>query len=314
MNVLITGGNGQLGCALRLASSSSALTFPCRFFFSDIADAPEESLAMLRRLGGDDVDLTSLPLDITDREAICETLRRYGIDAIVNCAGFTRVDDAESREELAERLNAGAVEELALAMKERNGLLVQISTDYVFGGAGNDAPIREDEPPAPTGAYGRTKFHGEQAVTRSGCRSIILRTAWLYSEFGTNFVRTMLRLTAARPYVNVVSDQVGTPTYAGDLAGAIFALLEYCGRHPEAGGIFHYSNEGACSWYEFAREIARLAGHRDCEIRPCRSEEYPSPVRRPAYSVLDKTSIREQLGLSIPHWTDSLRKCLKNIL
>ena len=239
-------------------------------------------------------------------------VQEHRIDAIVNCAAFTNVDAAESEPEQAERLNAQAPENLALAMKEVGGLLVHISTDYVFGGEPEDTPLREDHPCAPTSVYGRTKLHGEEAIRRMGCRHVIIRTAWLYSEYGKNFVKTMLRLSAERPQIKVVSDQIGTPTYAGDLAAAVLTILSTVAV---PAGTYHFSNEGSCSWYEFACEIVRQAQDgRACEILPCRSDEYPSPVRRPAYSVLDKTLIRETFGLRIPHWTESLRRCLSVLL
>ena len=304
MNILVTGANGQLGNELRLIAAACR-NEDFRFLFTDIVDASEESLAMLRKLGGEGVDSFTRRLDITDSEAVRAIVQECGIDAIVNCAAYTNVDAAESFFDLAELLNAKAPEILADAMREVGGLLVQISTDYVFGGELYNVPCREDQTGTPTGVYGLTKFHGEQAVQASGCRYVILRTAWLYSEFGKNFVRTMLRLTAEKTSLNVVFDQVGTPTYARDLAEAILAIL----RHPES-GIYHYSNEGVCSWYDFAKSIAEYAGHSACDIRPCHSEEFPSPVKRPAYSVLDKTLVKQTFGLSIPYWTDSLRRCL----
>ena len=231
------------------------------------------------------------------------------MDVIVNCAAYTNVEGAEDHPALAELLNAQAVGHLAAAMKEVGGLLVQISTDYVFGLEPYNIPCREDQEGTPTGVYGLTKLHGEQAILRSGVRHVILRTAWLYSEFGNNFVKTMLRLTSERPSVQVVFDQVGTPTYAWDLARTIRDIL--CAPQE---GIFHYSNEGVCSWYDFAKAIARLSGHTSCEIRPCHSSEFPSKVRRPAYSVLDKTKIKETFGLSIPYWTDSLEKCIEQLM
>ena len=316
MSILVTGANGQLGNELRLVARRTGCCD--RFVFTDVVDAGEESRLMLRKLGGETVDTSTLRLDITDSEAVRGMVREYGIDVIVNCAAFTNVDAAESNFDLAERLNAQAPEILAGAMREVNGLLVHISTDYVFGGEPCNTPCREDRTGTPTGVYGLTKFHGEQAVQRSGCHYVILRTAWLYSEFGKNFVRTMLRLTAEKPALKVVFDQVGTPTYAGDLADAILVILDtyrHSGPDPESrGGIYHYSNEGVCSWYDFAKTIAEYAGHTSCDIRPCHSDEFPSPVRRPAYSVLDKTLVKQTFGLSIPYWTDSLRRCLAAFL
>lgn len=251
-------------------------------------------------------------LDITSEEAVLETVRRERIGAIINCAAFTDVEGAEDRPELAERLNAGAVGILARAMAGTGGLLVHISTDYVFGLEPYNTPCKEDMKGTPTGVYGLTKLHGEQAVLESGCHYLIFRTAWLYSEFGRNFVKTMLRLTAEKPVVSVVFDQAGTPTYALDLAKAIFKIVEerlYEGRD----GIYNYSGEGVCSWYDFTKEIASLAGHGGCDIRPCHSDEYPSKVRRPAYSVLDKTKFKETFGISVPYWKDSLKQCIDNL-
>ena len=312
MNILVTGANGQLGNELRIAAPSfSGLTGESpRFIFTDVVDASEESVAMLRRLGGADVDVSTRRLDITDLDAIRALVREERIGAVVNCAAFTNVDAAEEKGDLAELLNAKAPENLAVAMKEVNGLLVHVSTDYVFGAEPYNTPCREDQDGTPTGVYGLTKLHGEQAIRRVGCAHVIIRTAWLYSEFGKNFVRTMLNLTATRPQIKVVFDQTGTPTYAGDLAAAILTVLE----RPVC-GTYHYSNEGVCSWFDFARTIAEMAGRLSaCDIQPCHSSEYPSPVKRPAYSVLNKTKIKATFGLSIPYWTDSLRRCLSALL
>lgn len=280
MKVLVTGANGQLGRSLRRSFASAPV------IYTDVEE-----------------------LDITDLAAIRATVAREGIDTIVNCAAYTNVDAAEDNPALAEKLNAGAVENLAIAMKEVSGLLVQISTDYVYGGKPHHSPIPEDEEPAPQGVYAVTKLHGEEAIRRIGCRHVIIRTAWLYSEFGKNFVKTMLRLTAEKPSIQVVNDQHGTPTYAGDLADVIVKIL----NQKEEGEVFHYTNEGECTWYEFAKTIAEYAGHTGCEIRPCTSDEFPSKVHRPAYSVLDKSKIKSALGISIPHWTDSLKKCLGSL-
>lgn len=285
MNVLVTGAAGQLGSELRAVAVSSR----DRYIFTDVAE-----------------------LDITSEEAVLETVRRERIGAIINCAAFTDVEGAEDRPELAERLNAGAVGILARAMAGTGGLLVHISTDYVFGLEPYNTPCKEDMKGTPTGIYGLTKLHGEQAVLESGCHYLIFRTAWLYSEFGRNFVKTMLRLTAEKPVVSVVFDQAGTPTYALDLAKAIFKIVDerlYEGRD----GIYNYSGEGVCSWYDFTKEIASLAGHGGCDIRPCHSDEYPSKVRRPAYSVLDKTKFKETFGISVPYWKDSLKQCIDNL-
>lgn len=252
-------------------------------------------------------------LDITSEEAVLSMVEARHIDAIVNCAAFTDVEGAEDRPELAERLNAEAVGILAAAMRKAGGLLVHISTDYVFGKEPYNTPCREERSGTPTGVYGLTKLHGEQRVLSSGCAYLIVRTAWLYSEVGKNFVRTMLRLTAEKPSLRVVFDQVGTPTYARDLAAALYHILS--GRlYRGHSGIYHYSDEGVCSWYDFARAVARLSGHDACDIRPCHSSEFPSKVVRPAYSVLDKTKIKETFGVSVPYWLDSLQECVKNLL
>ena len=325
MNILVTGGNGQLGNELRLAAchserplchserSEESRSFgkpqddkPC-FLFTDVNEASEESVAMLRKLGGEGVDTSTTRLDITDLEAIRAIVREHKINAIINCAAWTNVDGAEDPEKyaLVEKLNATAPENLAKAMKEVDGWLVQISTDYVFGKEPYNTPCKEDQQGTPTGVYGATKLLGEQRIIATGCKYMILRTAWLYSEFGKNFVRTMLNLTATKPQLKVVFDQTGTPTYAWDLANAILAAL----MNPVV-GVFHYSNEGVCSWFDFTKTIAEMAGQKNCDIQPCHSEEFPSPVKRPSYSVLDKTKIKETFGLTIPYWTDSLRRCL----
>ena len=231
---------------------------------------------------------------------------------IVNCAAYTNVDKAETEQEFCELLNAKAPENLALVMKEEGGLFIHVSTDYVFGGDPYNTPCKEDQKGTPTGVYGLTKLHGEQNILKSGADYLIFRTAWLYSEYGKNFVKTMLNLTSTKPQLKVVFDQVGTPTYAYDLAKAIYNIIEnrkYKGNI----GIYHYSNEGVCSWYDFTKMIAELAGNTNCDIRPCHSEEFPSPVKRPAYSVLDKTKVKETFGISVPYWTDSLKKCINNI-
>ena len=295
MKILVTGGCGQLGMSLRKMADVKA-----SWLFTDVIDAPD-----------------TLPLDITNPEAIRAMVAEHQIDTIINCAAYTNVDAAEDNEAVAELLNAKAVENLALAMKEVNGLLVHISTDYVFGGESYNTPCREDMTGTPTGAYGRTKLHGEQAILRSGVRHLIIRTSWLYSEYGKNFVKTILRLTAEKPSIKVVFDQVGTPTYAGDLAVALVRMLETPSPHPglDPGSpcVFHFSNEGVCSWYDFAKAIAEYAGQSACDIRPCHSDEFPSKVHRPSYSVLDKTKIKETFGLGIPYWKDSLKKCIRNL-
>lgn len=304
MNVLVTGANGQLGNELRVVTCSSAN----KYIFTDVVDATDESIAMLRKLAGSDVDISTVKLDITDIDAIRKMVREKDIQVIVNCAAYTNVDKAESDYDLAELLNAKAPENLATSMKEVGGLLVHISTDYVFGKEPYNTPCREDQKGTPTGVYGLTKLHGEQNILASGCKYIIIRTAWLYSEFGKNFVKTMLNLTSTRPELKVVFDQVGTPTYAGDLSSAIVEILKDAKT-----GIYHYSNEGVCSWFDFAKMIAQMAGNTECEIAPCHSEEFPSPVKRPSFSVLDKTKIKDTFGLTVPYWTDSLRKCINNL-
>lgn len=286
MNILVTGANGQLGTHMRLKSSNSCH----RYFYTDIEE-----------------------LDITDRNAIQTFVKENDIQAIVNCAAYTNVDKAESDEITADLINQIAVGYMAEAMAAVGGLLVHISTDYVFGGALYNTPLVEDAATNPTGAYGRTKLAGEKAVLASGCRHIILRTAWLYSEYGKNFCKTMLNLTATKPHLTVVFDQVGTPTYAGDLAFAIYSILEK-GLDQGNEGIYHFTNEGVCSWFDFTKEIARQSGHRDCDIQPCHSSEYPTPVVRPNFSVLDKTKFKQTFHLPVPYWVDSLSVCLKGLL
>ena len=282
MNILVTGANGQLGNEMRIVSRESA----DNYIFTDVAE-----------------------LDITNLEAVRCMVAEKNVKVIVNCAAYTNVDKAEEDVEFCELLNAKAVENLAVAMKEVDGLLVHVSTDYVFGGDPYNTPCTEDKKGTPTGVYGLSKLHGEQNIQRVGCHHLILRTAWLYSEFGKNFVKTMLALTASKPQLKVVFDQVGTPTYAYDLAAAIFDILENR-KYDGNDGIYHYSNEGVCSWYDFTKMIAEYAGNRDCDIQPCHSNEFPSKVVRPAYSVLDKTKIKNTFGLSVPYWTDSLKRCL----
>jgi dTDP-4-dehydrorhamnose reductase len=250
-------------------------------------------------------------LDITDKSAVEQFVATNKVDVIVNCAAYTNVDKAESDEATAELINATAVGNLARAMKKVGGTLFHVSTDYVFGSEGN-TPRTEDMPLNPLGVYGRTKLHGEQAITESGCKALMFRTAWLYSEYGNNFLKTMMRLTAEREQLNVVFDQVGTPTYAGDLALAIFSIIE-AGVYEGNEGIYHFSNEGVCSWYDFAVEIAAAAGNANCRINPCHSSEFPSPVTRPPYSVLDKTKIKNTFDIDIPHWRESMEYCIKRI-
>ena len=299
MNILVTGANGQLGNEMRIISKLT----DDKYTFTDVVEA-------------DGVETTIL--DITDAEAVRRIVNENGIGCIVNCAAYTNVDKAESDEVLCRKLNADAPKILAEAMKEVGGLLVQISTDYVFGGDPYNTPCREDQKGTPTGVYGKTKLEGEQAIEAVGCDYVIIRTAWLYSEFGKNFVKTMLNLTATKPKLNVVFDQAGTPTYAYDLADAIRTVLaDYEGENPTAGysktGIYHFSNEGVCSWFDFTKKIAELAGNTACDIQPCHSDEFPSPVTRPAYSVLDKTKIKQTFGVKVPYWTDSLKTCMSNM-
>ncbi len=306
MVILVTGANGQLGNEMRILAKNSA----DKYVFTDVVEASDESIAMLKKLAGDGITTDTEHLDITDLDAIREVVKREQIDVIVNCAAWTNVDGAEDPEKytLVEKLNATAPENLAKAMKEVDGWLVQISTDYVFGKEPYNTPCKEDQKGTPTGVYGATKLLGEQKIIASGCKYMIFRTAWLYSEFGKNFCKTMLNLTAIKPQLKVVFDQVGTPTYALDLATAIVAALK-----KPVEGIYHYSNEGACSWYDFTKMIAEYSGQTSCDIQPCHSNEFPSPVTRPSYSVLDKTKIKETFGLNIPYWTLSLRGTIANL-
>lgn len=289
MNILVTGANGQLGREMQAVTRESK----DHYIFTDVCEGYTH-------------------LDITSADDIRQMVRQNQVKCVINCAAWTNVDAAETAGDIVERLNATAPGYLAEAMAEVGGLLVHVSTDYVFGAEPYNTPCREDQQGTPTGVYGQTKLRGEQLIKRSGADHVIIRTAWLYSEFGHNFVKTMMSLTASKPQLNVVFDQCGTPTYALDLATAIFDIVEnrkYVGHS----GVYHYSDEGVCSWYDFAVTIARLAGNTDCDIRPCHSDEFPSPVRRPAYSVLDKTKIKQVFGLDIPYWTDSLRQCMRRM-
>ena len=296
---MVTGANGQLGNEMRIVSGQTA----DNYIFTDVVNI-------------EGVETTLL--DITDAEAVRRIVKENGVRCIVNCAAYTNVDKAESDEALCRKLNAEAPKILAGAMKEVGGLLIQISTDYVFGGDPYNTPCREDQKGTPTGVYGATKLEGEQNIEGVGCDHVIIRTAWLYSEFGKNFVKTMLNLTATKPKLNVVFDQAGTPTYAYDLALVIKTVLaDYAAENPQSGysktGVYHFSNEGVCSWYDFTKKIAELAGNTGCDIQPCHSDEFPSPVTRPAYSVLDKTKIKQTFGVSVPYWTDSLKICMDNM-
>lgn len=295
MNVLVTGANGQLGSCIRRVV---AATKPAdHYIFTDVC-----------QLEGVETEI----LDITSPSDIAAAVKAHNVGCVINCAAYTNVDRAESDPELCQRLNTEAPRLLAEAMTAAGGALIQISTDYVFGADPYNTPCRETQTGTPTGVYGRTKLLGEQAIAAAGCQHIIVRTAWLYSEYGRNFVKTMLQLTATKPQLKVVFDQCGTPTYAGDLAQTLVMLV---GRRAwEAnGGIYHFSNEGVCSWYDFTKMIATYAQHTACDIQPCHSSEFPSPVVRPAYSVLDKTKIKDTFGIAIPYWTDSLRACLRNM-
>lgn len=310
-NILVTGANGQLGNELRLVTSQC--TSGDKYIFTDVTDASEVSIAMLHKIGGANVDISTRRLDITDLNAIRKMVKDEHVSIIINCAAYTNVDAAEDNEQLAELLNAKAPENLAIAMKEvAGGLLIHISTDYVFGKEPYNTPCKEDQKGTPTGVYGLTKLHGEQAVERVGCDYVIIRTAWLYSEFGKNFVKTMLNLTATKPQLKVVFDQVGTPTYAKDLADVIFTIVDTRKGFSNQ-GIYHYSNEGVCSWFDFTQMIAEYVGNRECDIQPCHSDEFPSKVKRPAFSVLNKTKIKETYGVKVPYWTHSLKKCINNL-
>ena len=294
MVILVTGANGQLGNEMRIVTKGSK----DQYIFTDVVEVEGQKTTIL---------------DITNLEAIRKMVAENEVKVIVNCAAYTNVDKAESDQDFCELLNAKAPENLAIAMKEVNGLLVHISTDYVFGGDPYNTPCKEDQKGTPTGVYGLTKLHGEQIIQESGVDYLIFRTAWLYSEFGKNFVKTMLNLTSTKPQLKVVFDQVGTPTYAYDLAAVIFDIIENRKFNGNT-GIYHYSNEGVCSWYDFTKLIAEIAGNKECDIQPCHSDEFPSPVKRPAFSVLDKTKVKETFGITIPYWTDSLKKCMNNLM
>lgn len=335
MNILVTGANGQLGNEMRIVSKGSQ----DKYIFTDVCEEHPESVEMLHKLAGSDIDTSTTKLDITNLDAIRTMVKEHDVKVVINCAAWTNVDGAEDPEkyDLVELLNATAPKNLAIAMKEVNGLLVHISTDYVFGGDPYNTPCRENQIGTPTGVYGKTKLHGEQGIIATNCNYVILRTAWLYSEFGKNFVKTMLNLTASKPQLKVVFDQAGTPTYAFDLAKTISVVIEdYKNESSNYNqwsaysktGIYHYSNEGVCSWYDFTKMIQQIAveiGYYDslskqanleslCDIQPCHSDEFPSPVKRPSYSVLDKTKIRAEYEISIPYWVESLKKCVSNLL
>lgn len=282
MNILVTGANGQLGSEMRRVSSTSSNNY----IFTDVAE-----------------------LDITDALAVSKAVAGNAVDVIVNCAAYTNVDKAEDDETFADLLNNGAAANLAAAAKENDALLIHVSTDYVFGGDKN-VPYNEDCETNPLGVYGRTKLRGEESIRNSGCRYMIFRTAWLYSVYGNNFVKTMRRLTAERDMLNVVFDQVGSPTSARDLAALIYKIIEEDMMDKQ--GVYHFSNEGVCSWFDFAKEIAELSGN-VCDIRPCHSDEFPSKVKRPNFSVLDKTKVRNTFGVKVPYWKDSLREVIREM-
>lgn len=310
MRILVTGANGQLGNEMRIIARECAHDF----IFTDVNQVEGQE---------------TMYLDITDLDAIREMVARHRVQTIVNCAAWTNVDACETDPQLAalaEKLNADAPENLALAMREVGGWLVHISTDYVFGKEPYNVPCQPDQTGTPTGVYGTTKLHGEQRIkqvfgsapteNRKG-GYIIIRTAWLYSEFGKNFCKTMLQLTASKPALKVVFDQVGTPTYALDLALAIRKIVDTveAAENPASyAGVYHFSNEGVCSWYDFTKMIQEYSGQTLCNVQPCHSSEFPSPVTRPAYSVLDKTAIKSTFDVEVPYWTDSLKRCLANLL
>ena len=305
MNILITGANGQLGNEMRIVAKTSS----DKYIFTDVNQVE---------------GFETTYLDITDLDAIRAMVKENDVDVIVNCAAWTNVDACETDEKLAalaEKLNADAPGNLAVAMREAGGLLIQISTDYVFGKEPYNVPCKEEQKGTPTGVYGETKLHGEQKIIASGCKHVIIRTAWLYSEFGKNFCKTMLNLTATKPSLKVVVDQVGTPTYAYDLALAIEKVMDDYKAETAAAdsetysktGVYHFSNEGVCSWYDFTKMIQPFARQNECDVQPCRSSEFPSPVTRPSYSVLDKTKIKEVFGVKVPYWIDSLQTCINNL-
>jgi dTDP-4-dehydrorhamnose reductase len=282
MNILITGCNGQLGNEIQLLQAQYAQH---KWLNTDVNE-----------------------LDITDKAAIERFVEANEIDGIVNCAAYTAVDKAESDPQLARKLNADAPAYLAEAVAKRGGWMVQVSTDYVFNGTKHTPYVETDEP-CPNSIYGQTKLEGEQAVSKLCPNAMIIRTAWLYSEFGNNFVKTMIRLGREREQLGVIFDQVGTPTYAHDLATAIMTAIDK-GIKP---GVYHFSNEGVTSWYDFTKSIHRLSGINTCQVSPLHTAEYPTPACRPAYSVLDKTKIKAAYGIEIPHWEESLAKCIAKL-
>lgn len=290
--ILVTGANGQLGNEMRIVARESRDSY----IFTDVNDV---------------AGVETTHLDITDIEAVRKMVADNDVNVIVNCAAYTNVDKAEEDATVCTMLNAGAPDNLATVMKEAGGLLIHISTDYVFGGDPYNTPCGEDQQGTPTGTYGMSKLLGEQAIQSRGGNYVIIRTAWLYSEFGKNFCKTMMSLTATKPQLKVVFDQVGTPTYALDLAKAVAVVIEkFDGSQT---GVYHYSNEGVCSWFDFTKMIAEYNGTTECDVQPCHSDEFPSPVKRPSYSVLDKTKIKKVFGVAVPYWTDSLKHCISNL-
>ncbi len=279
MKILITGCNGQLGNEMQLLAKKNPQH---QYFFTDVEE-----------------------LDITDAEAIDKFVQENEVDCIVNCAAYTAVDKAEENVKLCDLLNNVAPGYLAKAIEKRDGYMIQVSTDYVFDGT-NHVPYKEDEPTCPNSVYGRTKLAGEKQVQENCKKWMIIRTAWLYSTFGNNFVKTMIRLGQTKPELGVIFDQIGTPTYARDLAAAIFAAI----NQGVVTGVYHFSNEGVISWYDFTKAIHRIAGITTCQVRPLHTEEYPTPAARPHYSVLDKTKIKATYGITIPYWEESLKECI----
>ena len=286
-NILIVGANGQLGNEMRCISGCS----DNNYHYADIAPADGAG---------------TIVLDAADSEAVEKVMSEYGINVVVNCAAYTNVDGAEDDEAAADKLNHLVPATLAAAVLKHDAVLIHVSTDYVFGGDAH-IPYRETDPTGPKSVYGRTKLEGEKAVVSSRARYIIFRTAWLYSTYGRNFVKTMQKLTAEKDTLDVVFDQIGTPTCAADLAAVIYDIIE--NGKTDRTGIYHYSNEGVCSWYDFACAVRDLSGN-ICDIRPCRSDEYPAKACRPAYSVLDKTKFKETFGIEIPHWYEALSACI----
>ena len=290
INILVTGANGQLGRCMRDAAAGSRN----RFIFTDVSQIP---------------GLETVSLDITNKDTLDIVADSENVDVIVNCSGYTNVDKAEDETHLADLLNRQAAANLAACARRRKALLIHISTDYIFDG-NTPVPITESAEPSPLGVYGATKLAGEQAVVTSACNYIIIRTAWLYSRYGRNFVKTMLSLTGSHPTIKVVCDQVGSPTYGPDLANFIVSIID--GGLCSHTGIYNFTDEGVCSWFDFAFEINSLAGH-GCKVMPCKTADYHSRARRPHYSVLDKSLVKSTFGISVPHWTESLKLCMQEL-